>query len=190
MVGLNDLRHTAFIIDFGLVKKYCNVSTRLHVPFHHNQYLAGTPALTSINNHLGVEPGHCDDLELLAYMLIYFLCSSLPWLTSDHEKLSSSFMLKCKANTTIEDLCCGIPVEFATMLIYTYSLAFSEDPDYNHLYSLLHGICDRFSLPTTSLGKTSFSNWIQCDPICINLRAFNKFTNLTNYFSPLKIFAN
>ncbi|KAG1862627.1 kinase-like protein, partial [Suillus subluteus] len=148
-VGLNDLRHTAFIIDFGLVKEYCDMSTRLHVPFHHNRCLAGTPAFASINNHLGVEHGRRDDLESPTYMLIYFLRSSLPWLTNDQEKLFSSSMLECKENTTIEVLCCGIPNEFATMLIYTRSLAFSEDPDYDHLRSLLHSIRATFSLPTT-----------------------------------------
>ncbi|KAG1860094.1 kinase-like domain-containing protein [Suillus subluteus] len=136
-VGLNDLRHTAFIIDFGLAKEYCDMSTRLH-------------------------HGRCDDLESLTYMLIYFLRGSLPWLTDDQEKLSSSSMLKHKANTTIEALCRGIPNEFATMLIYTCSLAFSEDPDYNHLRSLLHGICATFSLPTTCSLDFSEVKAVQC----------------------------
>ncbi|KAG1788504.1 casein kinase I isoform delta [Suillus variegatus] len=121
MVGLHYLRHTAYIIDFGVVKEYCNISTRLHVPFRHNQHFTGTPAFASINSHLGVELGCRDDLESLI----------------DHEKLSNSSILECKANTTIEVLCHGIPVEFATMLIYTRSLTFSEDPDYDHLHSLL-----------------------------------------------------
>ncbi|KAG2064093.1 kinase-like protein [Suillus decipiens] len=137
-VGLHDLRHTIFIIDFSIAKKYCDISTRQHVPFHHNRRLTSTPAFTSINNHLGVEPGRHDDLESLTYMLIYFLHSSLPWLNGDHKKLSTSSMLEHKANTTIKVLCHGIPVEFATMLIYACSLAFSEDLDYDHLHSLLH----------------------------------------------------
>ncbi|KAG2102533.1 casein kinase I isoform delta [Suillus discolor] len=137
VLGLGDMRHTAFIIDFGIVKEFWNMSTSVHIPFRQGQCLTGTPAFASINNHLGVEPGRRDDLESLTYMLIYFLQGSLPWLTSDQEKLSSSSILERKVNTTIEDLCRGIPVEFATMLIYTHSLAFSEDPDYNHLCSLL-----------------------------------------------------
>jgi hypothetical protein len=146
---INLAEQTVFIINFGISKEYCDISTRLHVPFHHNRHLTGTAAFASINNHLGVEPGCRDDLKSLTYMLIYFLRGSLPWLTNDHEKLSSSTMLKRKANTTIEVLCREIPVEFATMLIYTHSLAFSEDPDYDHLRSLLHGICTTFTIPTT-----------------------------------------
>ena len=138
VLGLGDLRHTAFIIDFGIAKEFWNMSTSVHIPFRQGQCLTGTPAFVSINNHLGVEPGRRDDLESLMYMLIYFLQGSLPWLTSDQEKLSSASILEHKVNTTIKDLCHGIPVEFATILIYTRSLAFSEDPDYNHLSSLLH----------------------------------------------------
>ncbi|KAG2113220.1 casein kinase 1 alpha 1-like protein [Suillus discolor] len=138
LVGLDNLKHTAFIIDFGISKEYCNTSTRAHIPFRQGRCLTGTPAFASINSHLGVEPGRCDDLESLTYMLIYFLRGSLPWLTSDHEKLSNSSMLERKVNTTVEVLCHGIPVEFASLLIYTRSLAFSEDPDYDYLHSLLH----------------------------------------------------
>ncbi|KAG1880674.1 hypothetical protein C8R48DRAFT_767445 [Suillus tomentosus] len=66
--------------------------------------------------------------------------SSLPWLTSDYEKLSSSSILACKVDTTIEVLCLGIPSEITPMLIYSCNLAFSEDPDYDYLQSLLHGV--------------------------------------------------
>ncbi|KAG1906130.1 kinase-like domain-containing protein [Suillus fuscotomentosus] len=118
VMGLGDLKHTTFIIDFGVAKEFWDTSTSVHIPFRQGRRLTGTPAFASINNHLGVEPGRCDDLESLTYMLIYFLQGSLPWLTSDEEKLSSSSILECKVNTTIEDLCRGIPVEFATMLIY------------------------------------------------------------------------
>ncbi|KAG1740802.1 kinase-like domain-containing protein [Suillus paluster] len=139
LVGLGHLKHTAFIIDFGIAKEYWDTATRVHIPFCQNQRLTGTPAFASINNHLGVDPGHCDDLESLTYMLIYLLCGSLPWLNSDHKKLSSSSILERKVNTIIEVLCHGIPVEFASVLIYTRSLVFSEDPDYGHLHSLLCG---------------------------------------------------
>ncbi|KAG1880014.1 kinase-like domain-containing protein [Suillus subluteus] len=136
-VGLGNLKHTTFLIDFGTMKEFWNSSTRVHIPFRQGQCLNGTPAFASINDHLGVELGRRDNLESLTYMLIYCLQGSLPWLTSDQEKLSSSSILDHKVNTTIKVLCQGIPVQFATILIYTRALAFSEDPDYNHLRSLL-----------------------------------------------------
>ncbi|KIK31846.1 hypothetical protein CY34DRAFT_102653, partial [Suillus luteus UH-Slu-Lm8-n1] len=160
---------TIFIINFGIAKEYCDISTRQHVPFHHNQCLTGTPAFASINNHLGVEPGRHDDLESLTYMSIFFLCSSLPWLAGDYEKLSSSSMLEHKANTTIEVLCRGIPVEFATMLIYAHSLTFSEDPDYDHFRSLLHGIHATLPVPTMySLDFCQSNDSFACPPLLSN----------------------
>ncbi|KAG2094049.1 kinase-like domain-containing protein [Suillus discolor] len=138
LVGLGNSRHTAYIIDFGITKTYWNTKTSDHVPFRHGRSLSGTPAFASINNHLGVEPGRHDNLESLTYMLIYFLRGSLPWLASDDEKLSSSTILEHKAHATIAEICHDIPVEFANILIYTCSLAFTEDSDYDHLRSLLH----------------------------------------------------
>ncbi|KAG0698405.1 casein kinase I [Suillus ampliporus] len=151
LVGLGHLKHTAFIIDFSIVKEYWDTATRVHIPFHQNQCLTGTPAFASINNHLGVDLGRRDNLESLTYMLIYLLRGSLPWLTSDHEKLSSSSILEHKVNTTIEVLCDEIPIEFASVLIYTHSLAFSEDPDYGHLHSLLCGLQATLAAPSTCL---------------------------------------
>ncbi|KAG1907534.1 kinase-like domain-containing protein [Suillus fuscotomentosus] len=130
LIGRGASKNSIFIVDFGVAKEYWSSTTQAHMSFHQ--------VFASINNHLGVVPGHCDDLELLVYMLIYFICGSLPWLTSDHEKLSSSSILACKVDTTIEVLCLGIPSEITTMLIYSRNLAFSEDPDYTYLRSLLH----------------------------------------------------
>jgi hypothetical protein len=108
----------------------------------------------SINNHLGVVPGRRDDLESLIYMLIYFLCGSLPWFSTEHENLPSSSILAHKIDTTIEVLCLGIPSEITTMLIYSRSLAFSEDPDYEYLQSLLHQA--RATVPTPVMRPLDF----------------------------------
>ncbi|KAG1853784.1 casein kinase I isoform delta [Suillus tomentosus] len=143
------LEKTVYIIDFGITKRYWNSSTASHIPFHQGQHLTGTPAFASINNHLGLEPGRHDDLESLAYMLIYFLLGSLPWLNSDHEKLSDSFILKCKVDTAIADLCEGIPPAFANILVYSRSLSFSEDPDYDYLHCLLHNLRTAGPAPAT-----------------------------------------
>lgn len=121
------------------------------MPFRKNRRFIGTPAFASISNHLGVVPGRRDDLESLTYVLIYFLRGSLPWLTS--EKHFNPSTLERKVDTSIEDLCRGIPSEIATILMYSRSLAFSEDPDYHYLRSLLHDIRARTPAPATcSLG--------------------------------------
>ncbi|KAG1745581.1 putative casein kinase 1, delta [Suillus occidentalis] len=147
-------RQTTYIIDFGIAKKYWNNATKSHIPFRRGRHLTGTPAFASINNHLGLEPGRRDDLESLAYMLIYFLRGSLPWLNSDHERLSSSVILERKGNTSIADLCGGIPAAFANILVYSRSLSFSEDPDYDHLRSFLHDL--RTAGPTPAMHSLDF----------------------------------
>ncbi|KAG2346661.1 kinase-like protein, partial [Suillus weaverae] len=118
-----------------------HTAAQAHMPFRHGRCLTGTPAFASINSHLGVVPARRDDLESLAYMLFYFLCGSLPWLPKGRKKLSSACILACKVDTTIQVLCHGLPSEVATMLVYACSLAFSEDPDYDYLQSLLNNIC-------------------------------------------------
>ncbi|KAG1807203.1 kinase-like domain-containing protein [Suillus variegatus] len=124
LLGLGNLSQTLFVINFSITKKYWNAATKTHIPFCQGRHLTGTPTFASINNHLGLEPGHCDNLESLF----------------SHEKLFSSDILECKVDTTITVLCDGVPSEFANLLVYSQSLSFSEDPDYDYLRSLLHSI--------------------------------------------------
>ncbi|KAG2059478.1 kinase-like protein, partial [Suillus hirtellus] len=133
LVGCSALQKTIFIVNFGIAREYWNSKTQTHMPFHQGRHLTGTPVFALINNHLVIMPGHHDDLELLIYMLIYFICGSLPWLTSDYEGLSSSSILACKVDTTIEVLCLVIPSEITPMLIYSCNLTFSKDPNYDYL---------------------------------------------------------
>jgi serine/threonine protein kinase len=78
-MGVGNHKNQLYIIDFGLAKKYRDPKTHLHIPCKINCSLTGTTPYTSINNHLGVEPSHHNNLESLAYVLLYFLCGSLPW---------------------------------------------------------------------------------------------------------------
>ena len=154
-MGLGNLRQTAFIVDFGIAKKYRNTATGTHILFRRGRRLTGTPAFASINSHLGLELGRRDDLESLTYMLIYFLRGSLPWLTRNHEKITTPSILELKANTSIECLCEGIPTEIATMLIYSRSLAFSEEPVYHYLRSLLRDL--QATVPRSAVDLLDFS---------------------------------
>jgi serine/threonine protein kinase len=137
LIGHGDLKNTAFLIDFGIAKEFRDSATRAHIPFHQNHSFVGTPAFTSINHHLGFESGRRDDIESLAYTLIYLLCGSLPWFNKDTPSLSNDAILKLKQDIPAEILCCGIPLEFATLLTYSRSVKFAQKPDYNYLHALL-----------------------------------------------------
>jgi len=137
-MGLSDEHLTLFIVDFRLAKWYCHLTTGNHVPFHQVQHtIKGTPTFSSIHAHLGAELGCHDDLKSLAYVLIYLIHGSLPWLSGDgHQRVSS--ILKMKQKTAVEVLCHHVPCELPTFLTYTRTLSFSEEPDYSYIYSLFN----------------------------------------------------
>ena len=78
-MGIGKRGNQVNVIDFGLAKKFRDPKTHLHIPYRENKNLTGTARYTSINTHLGVEQARRDDLESLAYVLIYLLHGSLPW---------------------------------------------------------------------------------------------------------------
>ena len=134
-MGLGDQCRTIFIVDFGLAQKYRHPITGNHIPFHQVRCIRGTPAFSSIHSHLGSELGRRDDLESLAYMLIYLVRGSLPWLNKDRRQ-QASLILEMMQKIAVEVLCYHIPCELATFLTYTRTLSFSENPDYSYIRSL------------------------------------------------------
>ena len=78
VLGINDQR-IIFVIDFGLSKKYRSDRTGNHIQFCITKKMNGTARYASTNSLRGVEISRRDDLESLAYMIIYFLMKKLPW---------------------------------------------------------------------------------------------------------------
>ena len=135
LIGLGRKANIVYVIDFGLAKKYKDPRTNAHIPYRDGKNLTGTARYASINTHLGVEQSRRDDLEGLAYVLIYFLKGSLPWqgLRAHNKKEKYARIMHCKMETTPEGLCQRVPVEILNFLNYTRSLKFEEKPDYLHL---------------------------------------------------------
>ncbi|KAF8645381.1 hypothetical protein AX16_007883 [Volvariella volvacea WC 439] len=80
VMGVGRASHLVNVIDFGLAKKFRDPRTSEHIPYRQdNVHGVGTSLFAAINTHLGVESSRRDDLESLAYMLIYFLRGTLPW---------------------------------------------------------------------------------------------------------------
>lgn len=76
-----------------------------------------------------MEQSRRDDLESLAYVLVYLRRGSLPW----QDLQTKTRTLSKKRQTTVEELCSGLPPAFANFLSYTRCLRFDEDPDYDYL---------------------------------------------------------
>jgi serine/threonine protein kinase len=129
--GLGDKRNIFFLIDFGLSKQFRDPKTLVHNPYKENKSLTGTPRYASINNHMGVEQSRRDDLESLAYTLIYLCKGQLPWQgikmpknIKDTRKYKNRKILESKMSTPVQELCFGIPRCMQDFLFYVRSLRF------------------------------------------------------------------
>ena len=131
-VGLGSASNEIYTIDYGLSKKYRDPRTHQHIPYREGKSLTGTARYSSINTHLGIEQSRRDDVEGIAYILIYFLKGSLPWmgLHAENRKQKYEAIAEKKIATPIEQLCAGIPQEFAIFLNSTRKLDFLDRPDY------------------------------------------------------------
>jgi serine/threonine protein kinase len=123
------------IIDFGLSKQYRDPETNIHIPFRDGLPLIGTARYASVNALIGVELSRRDDIESLAYILIYLMRGSLPWQGTKGEKRQANVRKK-KLTMNPEVLCDGLPIAFKKCLQYARSLEFSERPDYQYLRGL------------------------------------------------------
>jgi len=145
LIGVGKKKNQVYIIDFGLAKRFKDPKTGLHIPYRDGKSLTGTARYASINTHLGIEQARRDDLESLAYVLIYFLKGELPWqgLKAKNMKEKYEKIMEKKISTNVELLCKGLPVEFAEFLNYTRDIKFDEKPDYTFVKNLFKKIMDK-----------------------------------------------
>ncbi|KAL7585909.1 hypothetical protein Lser_V15G41841 [Lactuca serriola] len=138
LMGLGRKANMAYVIDFGLAKKYRDLQTHKHIPYRENKNLTGTARYASVNTHLGIEQSRRDDLESLGYVLMYFLRGSLPWqgLRAGTKKQKYDKISEKKMLTPIEVLCKSYPSEFTAYFHYCRSLRFEDKPDYSYLKRL------------------------------------------------------
>ena len=142
----------------------------IHIPSHDDTSLTSTPVFASINSHQGAELSRHDDIESLAYLLIYFLWGSLPWLGV----CSVDTVLWLKWEISTEDLCSGLPIGFRLILEHACALAFIQKPDYKLLQSYIQDVrtmlpndttfdwqCSRPSSPAT-LAPVTPNRRVQC----------------------------
>jgi len=137
LIGINN-KSKIYLIDFGLSKKYLDNFNK-HIAYREGKGLTGTAHYVSIFTHEGIEQSRRDDIEGIAYILIYFFKGKLPWQGIHAKKKKEKHKKKMvkKKSITPEILCDNLPNEILLLLKYARTLPFEERPDYNYLKSLI-----------------------------------------------------
>jgi len=134
LVGKDSTAKYIYILDFGLAKRYRDEHTHIHIPLKENRNLTGTARYASCNAHNGLEQSRRDDMESIAYVILYFFKGKLPWqgLKCKDKNEKYAKIKEMKMSMTPEKLCEGFPVEFAKYLTAVKKLGFEEEPAYKN----------------------------------------------------------
>ncbi|KAK4772340.1 hypothetical protein SAY86_014115 [Trapa natans] len=129
-----------FLVDLGLATRWRESSTGLHVDYDQKpDVFRGTVRYASVHAHLGRTGSRRDDLESLAYTLIFLLRGRLPW--QGYQGENKGFLVcKKKMETSPDNLCCLCPPPFRLFLEHIVNLKFDEEPKYAKYILLFNGI--------------------------------------------------
>ena len=135
------MKITIYLIDYGLAEPFINLKTKKHKILKENQGLKGTVEFCSINSHMGLSLSRRDDLESLAYCLIFLYLGKLPW----SSRSSNGKAIENVLNSKIEFCSIGkdikiIPKNFGKILDYVTKLEFEAKPDYKYIKDLVRGL--------------------------------------------------
>jgi len=158
------------IIDFGFASNFIDPKLGLPYPLKTDSFV-GNYKFTSFNSIVfGYNKSRRDDIESLAYILIYFLKGSLPW----ENKKDKTEIQNIRRQISIDMLCTDIPLEIKSFLSYSWKLKFFEKPDYNYLRNLLNKCAEHNKL---LLSKNNY-DWVIDENI--SLLETKTFVTLTN----------
>ncbi|KAI6016812.1 kinase-like domain-containing protein, partial [Pisolithus microcarpus] len=135
LCGYGAKQDSLYLVNFALACAYRHPGTHHHIPNKKQLTFSGTPAFASIRALRGREQSRRDDLESLAYVLMYLLCGSVPW---QDDGLTIEEIIQAKERAPSSLLQGGVPAALVTFLEYTHTLAFDHRPDYDYIRSLVH----------------------------------------------------
>ena len=132
LIGKDTTAKTIYLLDFGLAKRYRDEHTHIHIPLKENRNLTGTARYASCNAHNGLEQSRRDDMESIAYVILYFFRKKLPWqgLKCKDKNEKHAKIKEMKMSITPEKLFEGLPKEFADYLTMVKKLGFEDEPAY------------------------------------------------------------
>nr|GEW12257.1 casein kinase 1-like protein HD16 [Tanacetum cinerariifolium] len=131
-----------YLIDLGLASKWKDSTSSQHVEYDQRpDIFRGTIRYASVHAHLGRTGSRRDDLESLAYTLIFLIKGRLPW--QGYQGDNKSFLVcKKKMATSPELMCCFCPAPFKHFLEAVTNLKFDEEPNYSKLISLFESLIE------------------------------------------------
>ncbi|GKB02394.1 casein kinase 1-like protein HD16 [Tanacetum coccineum] len=125
-----------YLVDLGLASKWRDTSSGNHVDYDQKpDVFRGTVRYASVHAHLGRTGSRRDDLESLAYTLIFLLRGKLPWQGFIGEN-KGFLVCKKKMATSPELLCYLCPSPFKLFLETVTNMKFDEEPNYLKLIAL------------------------------------------------------
>ncbi len=134
-------KYGLYMVDLGLglhwSQKELREEAMTHVPYKQRvDHFSGTVRYASVNVHLGRYSTRRDDLESLAYMLIFMFLGSLPWqgYTGPGKEMQ---VCRKKGTTAVSEICRGCPEELAYFLAYVREMKYDQEPDYDYLRTCL-----------------------------------------------------
>jgi len=128
------------VIDFGLCKRVYDDRVRKHILLTTGRSLLGTPRYVSLHAHRGWALSRRDDIESLAYVLVYLARGVLPWqgcLSAEECDADGIRDIgQIKSDTPPAVLCAGLPDAFRRTLEHARALDFEAMPDFEFLQAL------------------------------------------------------
>ncbi|KDD76924.1 hypothetical protein H632_c65p1 [Helicosporidium sp. ATCC 50920] len=118
------------LVDFGLAQRWRDPKLATHVKYDQRpDDFRGTIRYASVHAHLGRTPSRRDDLESLAYTLLFLLNGRLPWQGFQGDN-KGYLVARKKMSTSAEALCRYKPPAFQAFAEAVMGLRFDEDPPY------------------------------------------------------------
>ncbi|ONM32647.1 Protein kinase family protein [Zea mays] len=129
-----------YLVDLGLATKWRDTANGQHVSYDQRpDAFRGTVRYASVHAHLGRTASRRDDLESLAYTLVFLHRGRLPW--QGYQGDNKSFLVcKRKMSTSPEALCGICPQPFKEFLEAVVNMKFDEEPNYSKLISLFDSL--------------------------------------------------
>lgn len=130
-----------YLVDLGLGTRWRDPICDQHTEYDQRpDVFRGTVRYASVHAHLGRTASRRDDLESLAYTLLFLLKGRLPW--QGYQGDNKGFLVcKKKMATSPEALCRYTPSAFRQFMESVINLKFDEEPKYGAMAALFEPLC-------------------------------------------------